>query len=107
VVEQRRTQRFQLELPVRIMRTGDGHLAQGALTRNISASGVLFKADAQVPLGGSIEYVVTLTNVRGVEVDLRCTGKVVRSEKPAPELTQDGYLIAATLERYHFVRHDA
>jgi hypothetical protein len=89
------------------MRTGDGHLAQGALTRNISASGVLFMADSQVPLGGSIEYVVTLTNVRGVEVDLRCTGKVVRSEKPAPELTQDGYLIAATLERYQFVRHDA
>ena len=89
------------------MRTGDGHLAQGALTRNISASGVLFKADAQVPLGGSIEYVVTLTNVRGVEVDLRCTGKVVRSEKPTPDLTQDGYLIAATMERYQFVRHDA
>ncbi len=89
------------------MRTGEGHLAQGALTRNISASGVLFTADAQVPLGGAIEYVVTLTNVRGVEVNLRCTGKVVRAEKPAPELTQDGYLIAATLDRYQFVRHDA
>jgi hypothetical protein len=107
VVEQRRNQRFQLELPVRIMRTGDGHMAQGALTRNISASGVLFSADAQVPLGDAIEYVVTLTNVRGVEVDLRCTGKVVRMEKSAPEPTQDGYLIAATLDRYQFVRHDA
>jgi hypothetical protein len=107
VVEQRRNQRFQLELPVRIMRMGDGHMPQDARTRNISASGVLFTADAQVPLGGTIEYVVTLTNVRGVEVNLRCSGKVVRSEKPAPELTQDGYLIAATLDRYQFVRHDA
>jgi hypothetical protein len=106
-VEQRRTQRFQLELPVRIMRTGDGHMAQGTLTRNISASGVLFTADAQVPLGDPIEYIVTLTNVRGVEVDLRCTGKVVRAEKSAPEPTEDGYLIAATLDRYQFVRHDA
>ena len=89
------------------MRTGDGHVANGALTRNISASGVLFTADDKVQLGGAIEYVVTLTNVRGVEVDLRCTGKVVRMEKSAPEAPQDGYLIAATLDRYQFVRHDA
>jgi hypothetical protein len=89
------------------MRTGDGHMAQGSLTRNISASGVLFTADSHVPLGDYIEYVVTLTNVRGVEVDIRCTGKVVRAEKTTPDTTQDGYLIAATLERYQFVRHDA
>jgi hypothetical protein len=106
VVEQRRSQRFQLELPLRIMRTGDGHVANGALTRNISASGVLFTADSQVQLGGAIEYVVTLTNVRGVEVDIRCTGKVVRMEKTAEETSQD-YLIAATLDRYQFVRHDS
>jgi len=89
------------------MRTGDGHVANGTLTRNISASGVLFTADDQVQLGGAIEYVVTLTNVRGVEVDLRCTGKVVRMEKSTPEPSDSGYLIAATLDRYHFVRHDA
>ncbi len=104
-MEQRRNQRFQLELPLRIMRTGDGHVANGALTRNISASGVLFTADSQVQLGGAIEYVVTLTNMRGVEVDIRCTGKVVRMEKTA-EATQD-YLIAATLDRYQFVRRDS
>jgi hypothetical protein len=107
VVEQRRSQRFQLELPLRIMRTGEGDITNGALTRNISASGVLFTADTQVPLGRAIEYVVTLTNVRGVEVDLRCTGKVVRMEKSVPEPAEDGYLIAATLDRYQFVRHDA
>ncbi len=88
------------------MRTGDGHVANGALTRNISASGVLFTADSQVPLGGAIEYVVTLTSVRGVEVDIRCTGKVVRSEKSAREASSD-YLIAATLDRYQFVRRDS
>jgi len=88
------------------MRTGDGHVANGTLTRNISASGVLFSADSEVQLGGAIEYVVTLTNVRGVEVDIRCSGKVVRMEKSAPETSQD-YLIAATLDRYQFVRHDS
>jgi hypothetical protein len=106
VVDQRRNQRFQLELPLRVMRTGNGHISHGALTRNISASGVLFTANSQIELGGAIEYVVTLTNVRGVEVDLRCTGKVVRSQKTEPETSQD-YLIAATLDRYQFVRRDA
>jgi hypothetical protein len=88
------------------MRTGNGHISHAALTRNISASGVLFTANSKIELGGPIEYVVTLTTVRGVEVDLRCTGKVVRSEKRVPETSQD-YLIAATLDRYQFVRRDS
>ena len=88
------------------MRTGNGHISHGALTRNISASGVLFTADSKIELGGAIEYVVTLTNVRGVEVDLRCTGKVVRAEKTEPATSAD-YLIAATLDRYQFVRRDS
>ena len=88
------------------MRTGNGDISHGALTRNISASGVLFTADSKMEAGGPIEYVVTLTNVRGVEVDLRCTGKVVRAERTEPETSQD-YLIAATLDRYQFVRRDS
>jgi hypothetical protein len=106
VVDQRRNQRFQLELPVRITRPGEQQISDGAVTRNISASGVLLSADSQVQLGGQIEYVVTLTTVRGVEVDLRCSGKVVRMEKSEPETSQD-YLIAATLDRYQFVRRDS
>jgi len=88
------------------MRSDDGHIPDGALTRNISASGVLFRTPSKVELGGTIEYVVTLTNVRGVEVDLRCAGKVVRMEKTPQETSRD-YLIAATLDRYQFVRRDS
>lgn len=84
------------------MRNGAGAISQGALTRNISSSGVLFTSDAQVQLGRTIEYVVTLTSVRGVEVDLRCIGKVVRLENSSPE-----YLVAATLDRYQFIRRQA
>lgn len=86
------------------MAPGNSEVSHDTLTRNISARGVLFTTESQVPLGGPIEYVVTLTNVDGVEVDLRCSGKVVRTEKTAPE--NEGYLIAATLDRYQFVRRD-
>jgi hypothetical protein len=102
VVEQRRNQRFELQLPLRIMRNGTGAISEDALTHNISSSGVLFASDHEVPLGRTIEYVVTLTSVRGVQVDLRCIGKVVRLENSAPT-----YLVAATLDRYQFIRHEA
>ena len=84
------------------MRNGPGAISQGALTRNISSSGVLFTSEAQVQLGRTIEYVVTLTTVRGVQVDLRCIGKVVRLENSSPE-----HLVAATLDRYQFIRREA
>jgi len=88
------------------MRDTEGHFTNDALTRNISASGVLFTANSQVELGGPIDYVVTLTNVEGVEVELRCTGKVVRMEKTAQPASPD-FLIAATLDRYQFIRHNS
>jgi hypothetical protein len=82
-------------------------MGQDAQTRNISSGGVLFSSEADVPLGGAIEYIVTLANLDGTHVDLRCFGKVVRMEKPAaqPQLTE--FLIAATLDRYQFVRREA
>ena len=85
------------------MRNGAGATTDGALTHNISSSGVLFASDHEVPLGRTIEYIVTLTSVRGVQVDLRCIGKVVRLENSAAP----AYLVAATLDRYQFIRREA
>lgn len=79
----------------------------GALTHNISSSGVLFASDHEVPLGRTIEYIVTLTSVPGVQVDLRCIGKVVRLEDSTAEPPTPGYLVAATLDRYQFIRREA
>ena len=87
------------------MRTGTGVVSEDARTRNISSSGVLFASEAEVPLGGTIEYVVTLTSDAGVQVDLRCIGKVVRLEKSSREAP--AYLVAATLDRYQFIRREA
>lgn len=106
-MEQRRTPRFDLHLPLRVMRTGAGHAGQDAQTRNISSGGVLFSSEADVPLGGAIEYIVTLADLHGMHVDLRCFGKVVRMEKAAAQPQPSEFLIAATLDRYQFVRREA
>ena len=84
------------------MRTSAGHVSHAALTRNMSSSGVLFTSEAEVQIGGAIEYVVTIGSAAGVDVDLRCIGKVVRLQKSPQEAP--AYLVAATLDRYQFVR---
>ena len=102
VVEQRRSQRFELHLPLRVKRTSAGQVSHAALTRNMSSSGVLFASEAEVQIGGAIEYEVTIGNAEGVAVDLSCIGKVVRLEKSSREAP--AYLVAATLDRYQFIR---
>ena len=69
---------------------------------NISSAGVLFSAGASPGLGGPIEYVITLTPEGSRPVNLRCVGKVLRSERNSEDLR--AYQVAATLERYEFVR---
>ena len=101
-MEQRRTRRFQLALPLAITRAGADRVALAGLTKNISSSGVCFTAGAEPDLGGPIEYVITLNHEGPQAVNLRCVGKVLRAER-----TVEGgrpYQIAATLERYEFVR---
>jgi hypothetical protein len=76
------------------------------LTRNISSAGVLFTAGGEPDLGVPIEYVILLHQDGGQAVRLRCVGKVLRSELayPEPERPDRCFQIAATLERWEFVR---
>jgi len=105
-MEQRRTRRFQLQLPLSIIRSGAERVQLAGRTRNISSSGVLFTTEREPDFGGPIEYVITLTHNEAQVVNLRCMGKIVRADRADPG--QDGesppYRIAATLERYEFVR---
>ena len=71
------------------------------LTKNISSGGVLFTAEKEPDIGGSIEYVITLGGPSDQSISLRCVGKVLRT---VHESSGSGYDIAATLERYEFVR---
>jgi hypothetical protein len=75
------------------------------LTKNISSCGVLFTTVREPDLGGPIEYIITLNHEGPQPVNLRCVGKVLRAE-PTIEVDPDAkaFEIAATLERYEFVR---
>ena len=105
-MEQRRTRRFQLELPLSITRTGGDRVTLAGRTKNISSSGVLFTAVAEPDLGGPIEYVITLSHVGPQSVNIRCVGKVLRAERTPPrsDASRGAFQIAATLERYEFIR---
>ena len=105
-MEQRRTLRFQLQLPLSITRSGAERMTLAGLTNNISSSGVLFTTKKEPDLGGPIEYVIALNREGPQAVSLRCMGKVLRADRIGTSSGEDGtdYQIAATLERYEFVR---
>lgn len=105
-MEQRRTRRFKLHLPLSVTRAGAERVTLAGLTRNISSSGVLFTTEREPDLGGPIEYIITLNHDGPQSVNLRCIGKVLRAEKmdSAPDAGSLAFQVAATLERYEFVR---
>jgi hypothetical protein len=105
-MEQRRTRRFKLELPLSITRAGAERVAFVGLTKNISSCGVLFTTGREPDLGGPIEYIITLTSEGAQPVNLRCVGKVLRAERSPSNISEERrtFQIAATLERYEFVR---
>jgi hypothetical protein len=102
-MEQRRTRRFKLQLPLSITRSGTERVQFGGCTENISSSGVLFTAQREPDLGGPIEYIITLNHEGPQSVSLRCIGKVLRADRMEND-TPAAYQVAATLERYEFVR---
>ena len=97
-MEQRKARRFELRLPFELVRNGSEALSEQGETRNLSSVGVLFQSDASLRIGDAVEYMITLPDSAGVAngVRLRCLGKIVRYGRSAE--------IAATLERYEFVR---
>ena len=69
---------------------------------------MLFTAEDPPNIGGLIEYIITLNGHAHPSVNLRCIGKVLRSEPLREESTprQPAFAVAATLERYEFLRAD-
>lgn len=79
-------------------------------TRNLSSKGVLFSLPSEINIDDPIEYVISFPAGQGFSepVDLQCIGKVVRydsSAQPAP-LAGKSFEVAATLERYEFIRSE-
>jgi PilZ domain len=81
--------RFPIKLPVALKSAGNHPIASGVgviektiETENISANGVLFRMDADVPVGSAVDFTISLpADVVGAEADVQvdCRGRVVRS----------------------------
>ena len=89
-----------MQLPLEVMRTNAGRIAEIGKTRNISSGGVLFSSKTKMAIGGPIEYLISLDIHGSNPVQLHCVGKVLRQEQES----ESAYAIAATLERYQFRR---
>ena len=89
--------RFPLSLPV-VLSSDGGDLT--AVTRNVSASGVLFELDSQVNSGTRILFSLRMPGaVLGTPRDVlvHCQGRVVRCS-----VSNSKYLAAATIDEYRF-----
>ena len=107
--EQRGAKRFDLRLPIELLRAGALTINHRTETRDMSSTGVKFSSEAQLPVGDAIEYLITLpgSNREGAHVRIRCLGTVVRMEPNQRRNSKERpFDIAATLERYEFVRAD-
>ena len=81
--------RFPIKLPVALKSAdtgcevaGSGVWGKSIETENISANGVLFRMDADVPVGSAVDFTISLpADVVGAKADVQvdCRGRVVRS----------------------------
>jgi PilZ domain len=91
--------RFPLHLPVSVKAKSGDYCAE---TQNISANGVLFAMDNDVPVGSLVDFTILLPgdvvgSVRNVQID--CRGRVVRSFE---DRGRRG--VGVVIDEYHFER---
>lgn len=89
--------RFPIALPV-VLASDKGEIT--AVTRNVSASGVVFELGSPVRAGLEISFSLRMpSTVLGTPHDVlvHCQGRVVRCSK-----NLSNYLAAATIDEYHF-----
>ena len=97
--ERRRSLRFDLTLPVNVVRTSETAVNFRGWTRNLSTHGAYLVIEGEMGQYSAVEFFVTLDGLRNVW--LRCQGHVKRAEKLLPS----GRLgVAATIQRYEFIR---
>ncbi len=97
--DQRRTRRYELTLPLELVRAGSKRLGNTLETKNLSSGGVLFlEPFEEIEIGQPVEYYISLPIPEWLgRVRLRCMGKIVRRDEHRGAM-------AATMERYEFVR---
>lgn len=91
--------RFPLSLPVEL--SEDQLHESPAVTRNVSANGVLLELSGPLNVGDELDFNLRMPgSVLGTPQDVlvHCRGRVVRCS-----ISQSHYQAAATIDEYHFV----
>jgi len=91
--------RFPVKLPIHIKSQAGESDAE---TDNISANGVLFHHDVDMPIGSTVDFTISLpAEVVGADHDVKvkCRGRVVRSQD---ENGRRG--VGMVIDEYHFER---
>ncbi|MGH9557013.1 MAG: PilZ domain-containing protein [Terriglobales bacterium] len=94
--EHRTAPRYPVRLPVAVK----GGAAAEAETRDVSSTGVLFYVDADIHVGSTIEFSITMpASVLGTPSDVlvKCVGHVVRSH-----IENGRQAVAAVIDEYRF-----
>jgi hypothetical protein len=91
--------RFPIKLPMSVKSKFGANAAE---TENISANGVLFHVDSEMPIGSMVDFTISLpADVVGSEADVQldCRGRVVRN------FEEDGRRgVGVVIDEYRFVR---
>ena len=99
--ERRRARRYTVALPLRVVKLRSRKVDVSGETCNVSSGGALFVMGGAPPAEGTeIEFRLTM---RGA-AQLHCKGRVARIQETVGSGT---FGIAATIERYRFIRADA
>ncbi len=92
--------RFPIKLPVSFKSdAGESHTE----TENISANGVLFRVDAEMPVGAPLDFTISLPAAilgAGADVEVGCRGRVVRSVAEGGRRD-----VGVVIDEYRFERH--
>ncbi|HUG82399.1 MAG TPA: PilZ domain-containing protein [Bryobacterales bacterium] len=101
--DRRKSHRYLLTLPCRVVRARREAVELRGRTHNLSSKGAFFVVDGSVEPGAAIEFLVTLHQDRAEnqEVCLRCRGHVIRLEEA---VSKDQLGVAATIDRFQFIR---
>ena len=104
VTDKRRGQRFAMAIPAAVKLDELGINEADIKTKDISSGGVYFEFVAPIDVGSSLQFVLTLPReiTQDKSVRVKCKGKVVRVDRTGVEGSAVG--IAATIERYEFLR---
>ena len=91
--------RFPIKLPISVKsKTGERQTE----TENISANGVLFQVDAEMPVGSPVDFTISLpAHILGAEADVQldCRGRVARNFADGGRRG-----VGVVIDEYHFER---